>query len=402
MAYQPYTPQSYTQTQQPQTYTNSYARAATQPTTSYTSPYRTTTSTYPTTLPNPTGPIDSSRDPQRQPTGYTPAPLPGSEPIMRDGSNPSYYSPTMPTYTPGTQAQPATANQFSYYPGLDPTTLQNNDEREAALQAVQANVPVWQLGQNAYQYSQDFNEAQRRYDNQFGYQQGLDTFNQNLSTRQQTMAEWQASQAANQWSADYNRQTSNDQWQQGFSQQQFGLQDYTQRAGVDQAQQQITQQGAYQTGQLGVAQEQNRINEAYNTGRLSNEQRQTALAELTQGQNYTIQQGNQAIAQQAQRVDEMYRTGQLDLGQRNQALQELQQSQTYGLQRDQFGQVQAEQNRRFGLDETTQRDLSAYRTSQLAQERELATQQMAAQREQAMMAAYGRNQMPQTRWMRSS
>jgi hypothetical protein len=390
-------PQTYTQPTTAPTYSTSMGMTQPSPTTAW-DPNRYTTSSYPTT--NPTGPYDSSRDP-RQPT-YTPAPLPGNEPIVRDGSNPTYYNPTYPTYTPGATGAPATANQFNYYQGLDPTTLQSNDEREAALQAVQANVPVWQLGQNAYQYSQDFNEAQRRWNEQFGYQQGLDTFNQQLSTRQQTMAEWQAQQASQQWSADYNRQMGNDAWNQQFSQQQFGLQDYSTRTGLDQQQQQITQQGQYQQGQLGIAQEQNRINEAYNQGRLTNEQRQTALAELTQGQNYSIQQGQLTIAQQGQRIDEMYRTGQLDLGQRNQALQELQNQQTYGMQQQQFGQVQTEQARRFGLDVETQTQLAAYRNAQLAQEGRLAQEQMAVQREQALLAAYGRNQRPNTRWMRAN
>jgi len=377
----------------------------------------------------------------RQPT-YQPDPLPGG--IPNKDSQP-YYNPSYPQYNPQGTGQQATPNQFSYYQGLDPTTLQSNAEREAALQAVQANVPIWQLGQNSYQYSQDFNEAQRRWNEQFNYQQGLDQYNMDLSGRQQTMAEWQASQAANQWAQDFNRQTGNDQWQQQFSQQQFGLQDYQTREQLNQSAQQMAQQAQYQQGQLGIGnreldirdqyqqgqlqqgnrqldiqqqlglgnidvqRQQNAINEAYNTGRLTNEARQIALAELAQGQNYGIQQGQLdisrgqlGVAQQANQIDQMYKSGQLDLGQRNAALAELTQQQTYGLQMAQLSTQQQEQARRFGLDFSTQQALEQYRQQELMQQAQLAREQMAAQQQQSLLAATGRNQRANVRWMRAT
>ena len=338
-------------------------------------------------------------NPTRPTNMYQPDPLPGST-ITRDQQ--SYYNPTYPQYNPQGQGQQANPNQFSYYQGLDPTTLQSNDEREAALQAVQANVPIWQLGQNAYQYSQDFNEAQRRWNEQFNYQQGLDQYNMQLSGRQQTMAEWQAQQAANQWAQDYNRQSANDKWQQQFSQQQFGLQDYATREQLNQAAQAQAWQQQYQGGQLqqgnrqlDIQQQQNEINRAYNEGRLSNEARQIALSELAQSQNY-------GLAQKSQQIDELYKTGQLSLGQRNAALAELTQQQTYGLQMAQLNQSQQEQARRFSLDFDTQRALEAYRQQELMQQRELAQAQLAQQREAALIAATGRNQPANVRWMRST
>lgn len=408
---------------------------------------------------------------QGRPT-YDPMPLPGSPAQERPGSGQGdYYNPQYPQYRPqnatGNQAQ---ANQFSYYQGLDPYTLQSNDEREAALQAVQANVPIWQLGQNSYQYAQDFNEAQRRWNEQFNYQQGLDQFNMGLSSRQQQMAEWQAQQANNQWAADFARQTGNDAWQQQFSQQQFGLQDYQTRTQLQQQQQMNDWQQRYQQGQLDtgnreldirnqyqqgqlqqgnrqldiqqelnrgniaqgnrqldiqqqlglgnldIQRQQNTINEAYNQGRLSNEARQIALAELTQQQNFHIQnfqndlaqgrldveRGQLGVAQQANQIDQMYKSGQLDLGQRNAALAELTQSQTYAMQQAQLGQQQTEQARRFSLDYQTQAQLNAYRNQELAQQAMLAREQMAAQQQQALLAATGRNQRANVRWMRSS
>ena len=44
----------------------------------------------------------------------------------------------------------------------------------------------------------------------------------------------------------------------------------------------------------------------------------------------------------------------------------------------------------------------AFRRAQMAQEYTLAQQQMEAQRQQAMLAATGRNQAPNVKWMRRS
>jgi len=294
---------------------------------------------------------------------YQPDPLPGQGGITRQQSQ--YYNPTIPQYQMGSQPQQVQANQFGYYQGLDPTTLQSNDEREAALQAVQANVPIWQLQQNSYQYSQDANEANRRWQETFGYQQGLDQFNMGLATQQQQMAEWQAQQAANQWAQDYARQTGNDQWQQQFSQQQFGLQDYSAREGLRQSDYVNQQNAAYQQGQLGLG---NR---------------------------------NADIQAQANQIDQMYKTGQLDLGARNAALAELTQSQNYGLQNRQLTTQEQELARRYGLDAQTQADLNVYRQQQMAQEAALAREQIAAQQQMAIMQAYGRNQRPNARWVRN-
>lgn len=287
---------------------------------------------------------------------YQPDPLPGQGGITREQSQ--YYNPTMPQYQMTSRPAQVQANQFGYYQGLDPTTMQTNDEREAAMQSVQMNVPIWQLQQNAYQYAQDANEANRRWQETFGYQQGLDQFNMGLASQQQAMAEWQAQQAASQWAQDYARQTGNDQWQQQFSQQQFGLQDYATREGLRQSDYTAQQNAAYQQGQLG-------------------------------------------LQQQANRIDEMYKSGQLDLGQRNAALAELTQAQNYGLQQAALAQQQMEQGRRFGLDERTQAQLEIYRQQQLAQEAALTREQMAAQQQIATMQAYGRNQRPNAKWLRA-
>jgi len=272
-------------------------------------------------------PIDTSRNTRQT---YTPAPLPGSTLGTKDGSQPNYWSATIPQYQPQTTSQAYTPSSgWSSAPGMSLTDFERDDFREQGLQYMQANLPYNQFLQNQQQYNADFGEGQRRWDQQFQYQQGLDQYNMGLTQRQQQMAEWQANQAANQWSADFNRQTANDAWNQQFTQQQLGLQ------------------------------------------------------------------------RQAQDVDEMYKRGQIDLGQRNAALSELQNQQQYGMAQQQFAQQKLEQQRRYGLDVQTQAQLDAYRNAQMAQEAQLAREQLAAQQQASILSQFGRNQAPNARWVRA-
>jgi hypothetical protein len=126
---------------------------------------------------------------------------------------------------------------------------------------MQATLPYQQFLQNNQQYTTDFNEAQRRWDSQNGWQQQMDQYNMGLTGRQQTFAEWQAGEAANQWGAQFGWQQQNDLFSQG------------------------------------LAQQQQAIDQAYNEGRLSNEQRQIALGELTQQQQNAYQYANLAATQ---------------------------------------------------------------------------------------------------------
>jgi hypothetical protein len=325
---------------------------------------------------------------------YIPSAMPGQQTITRGDASMTYGDPPpqQPQYN-SSPGQQATANQFGYYPGLDPTTLQSNDEREAALQAVQANIPISQLNQNAYQYSTDFNEAQRRDDRNFGYQQTLDAQNIALALRQQGMSEWQANEAANQWAADHNRNLNNDAFQQDFSQQQFGLQDYSTREGLRQSDYQNQQNALYQQGQLGIGNRELDIRDSYQQGQLGIGNRQIDVQrELGLGQ--------QQVAQQANDINRAYNEGRLSNEQRQLALSELTQTQNYGLAQNQQSMQQQELARRFGLDTTTQEQLNSYRNAQLAQEAQLAAQQMAAQQQIATMQQFGRNRAPNTRWIR--
>lgn len=285
---------------------------------------------------------------------YTPEAQPGQV-IVRDANGAPIAVPQPQQPAVGTQAP---SNQFNWFPGMDPTSLQNNDERDAAMQAVQASLPIWQAQQNANQWGSEFNESQRRDDRDFGWQSQLDQFGMSLALQQQGMSEWQANEAASQWAASYNRDVSNDQWNQGFANRQLGLQEYSTTEGLNQSAQ-----------------------------RMNND--------------FALGNRNADIQAQANQIDQMYKTGQLDLGARNAALAELTQSQNYGLQSRQLGTQEQELARRFGLDTQTQADLNVYRQQQMAQEAALAREQLAAQQQMAIMQTYGRNQRPNARWARN-
>lgn len=343
-----------------------------------------------------------------------------------------------PTYTPTAPGTAPNSGQFNYYPGLDPRTLETAGEREAKLQAVQASLPIAQFNQNNYQWQQEYNQANQRYWDATGWQRQGDQFNMSLAAQQQAQAQWQAQQAANQWQSEFGRQTGLDTWNQQFSQRQFGLQEWQTQEQLRQSQQgqqqqfmlgqgQLSQQAAelaqlraYQTGQLGLGQQTqadtaryqqgqltqqaNELNQLrnYQTGQLQLGQGQLQLGQQTQADTARYQQGQLGIAQQQNAIDQMYKSGQLSLGQAQQALAELTQTQTYGLQQQQFTAQQAELARRFGLDTQTQTSLEQYRNAQLAQEAALQREQMAAQQRIATMQQFGRNQTPNTRWIRAS
>jgi hypothetical protein len=188
----------------------------------------------------------------RQPVGtgpYNPNGGPESNPA-RPYTPPSEWSPS--EYT----TQPARPGGQSTYTPWTPTGLPAEPSgwntqalRDQYSQYMSTMLPYQQYQQNNQQYSQDFNEAQRRWDEQFGWTQQGDRFNQDLSTRQQQMAEWTAQEASRQWENQFGWTQQNDVFNQN------------------------------------LASQQQQIDQAYNEGRLSNEQRQIALGELSQQQD---------------------------------------------------------------------------------------------------------------------
>lgn len=182
------------------------------------------------------------------PVGTNPPPAPGTPqyaPLPWDPWNPTTPAPwTLPpgATAPGTPStQPQTGEEWKWY--------------KDNTQALANYVPYAQFMQNAMQYGMDFNEAQRRWNAEFGWTQQQDQFNMGLAGRQQQAAEWQAQEAARQWAA------------------QFG---YTQERDAR---------------ELQLANDQLAVERAYRTGLISNEQRNLALQELAQRQNNELGQG---------------------------------------------------------------------------------------------------------------
>lgn len=330
--------------------------------------------------------------------------------------------PTYPSTSTGSQAStnipgaPATTGQNAGFTwnvpdwirGLNAQQWGTPEMGQAAQNYTAISLPFSQLQQNAYQYGQDFNENQRRWDQQFGWTQTTDQFNMNLAQQQQAMADWVARN------------------QQGNWQQQFGLDQTVAlgNLGVSQAQQQA--QDWYQRQQIGVAQEQNRIDQLYRTGQLSNEQyanetqRIQAQNQLHLGnaQNQIAQfnadtergqvQNQLHLGNEQNRIDEMYKRGMLSNEQYANESQRLYQTGQLEVARqantiDQMYKagMLTNQQRDLALQELAQQQNDAYRYAQMAQEATLSRENMANQQRLAAMNAFGRWQAPNTRFLRS-
>ena len=94
-------------------------------------------------------------------------------------------STPMPTTSGGQQA----GNSLSSFLGT-PTWAQNSDwfnqpsQRQGAEAWANVMMPYAQLMQNSWQYSQDFNEAQRRFNEQQAWTQAQDAANMQMAQQQ--------------------------------------------------------------------------------------------------------------------------------------------------------------------------------------------------------------------------
>jgi hypothetical protein len=204
--------------------------------------------------------------------------------------------PVMPgSGNPGTQVNVPNNNSFTWSP---PSWVQGQDQAgwgtPAMMQALQnyAQLQPWiQTQQNAMQYGNDFNENQRRWNQQFGWTQQNDQFNQGLASQQQAMAQWVAQNQQQNWG------------------QQFGLDSELGRGNLALGNRQAGIDEAYKQGQLGVAQQQNVIDEMFKRGQLTNEQ-------------------------YANESNRLYQTGQLGIGNRELDLKDWYQRQQADLTRE--------------------------------------------------------------------
>jgi len=272
-----------------------------------------------------TGPYNPNPPAQQPQTGYTPTQL----------SPWQQQTPTAPQMTPGQQSTPQTWATPQAWTPANFNTPALQSQNSAYMSTV---LPYLQYQQNNSQYSQDFNEAQRRWDSQNGWQQQMDQYNMGLTGRQQNFNEWQAQEAANQWGAQFGWTQQNDLFSQG------------------------------------LAQRQQAIDQAYNEGRLTNEQRQIALGEVTQAQNYAFQQ-QQLAAQQGWNREELA----ANMGWNR---EQLASTDAYRQQQDQLARWQQQQ--------------------QMQQQTAMQQAELAAARQNAVLQATGRSMGngPSATWMK--
>jgi hypothetical protein len=305
-----------------------------------------------------------------QPTNYATTNTPQTTAPQSNQTNTDWYNnwtgtnnqPTFPSTQTGQQTinnrpgMPAAqgtgpGQSFTWSPpswmgGLDQGGW-GSDAMTKAMQNYQGVLPYVQLQQNSYQYTNDFNENQRRWDNQFGWQQNTDQFNMNLAAQQQQLADWVARNQQQNW------------------QTQFGLDQEMGRGYLNLAGDTLRSEDAYRQGQLGNERFANESQRMYQQGQLSQ-----AANELQSEDWYRRQQAG--IAQAANQIDQMWKSGQL-----------------------------SNQQREIALAELTQGQNEAFRRSQLSQEAALAREQMANQVRIANMQAFGRAQTPNARFVRS-
>lgn len=242
-----------------------------------------------------------------------------------------------PDVTQQAQGQPPTPVQYGNGPDYGqfqmPTNIdwwKNQENAQAAQGMYSTAMPYMQFQQNAYQYGNDFGEAQRRWDLQYGREGQQNQWQQGFSERQQGQAERQAQLAEQQWRDQFGYQQQQDQYNQGVDTRNFGE---TQRQFNDRMDLDRNQQG-----------------QAW-----ANSQREAALRELQNTQQYGLDQtriNNQAsqfgqqLAYQQQQGDRQY-----GLDTRGMDLQELQNQQRYGIDTRGMDLQELQNQQRYGLDQ---------------------------------------------------
>lgn len=306
--------------------------------------------------------------------------------------------------TPGTQVATAPANA-TQSPGMDLATwmgLNNNGgQRRSLAEYSQLMQPYLDRAQNAYQWGNEFNEQQRRWDTQNSWQQGLDSANVELAFRQQGMSEEQARVAAAQWNQQFQQTVRNDTFNQGLAtrdqdlaelqnRQQYGLQD-----------RQVSLQELQNQQRYGLDTRAADLAELQNQQRYGIDTRAANLAERTQADlvNYRNQQdalGWGQIGQERYATDAETGLGYANVGQQRYATDV-----GAALQRQQMLQQMGIDTRTLDLRQQEQLANQMFQRQQLAQQAALQREQMALQERLGTMQAYGRAQAPQAKFIRS-
>ena len=248
---------------------------------------------------------------QRTPAGIAPY-NPNDEtrnssygPSLSGGEKPpqlgAYTPSAMPTQSPWRVPTPSTSTGSAYQPQANayPVLQSDNtsawwnssDNRNAAQNQMSTMLPYWQFQQNASQYGADFNEAQRRYNQDYDWRAQQDTFNMGLAGRQQDMAEWQTGEQARQWGAQFDWTKQTDTWNRDLSQQAANTEAAYRQGLISNSQRELALGELTQQQNNAIAQQAAATEQAYRQGLISNSQRELALGELTQQQNNALGQG---------------------------------------------------------------------------------------------------------------
>jgi hypothetical protein len=134
-------------------------------------------------------------------------------------SRPNAYKPPNPAGVGGVESGFFGAGGQNFY---NPESFVADDSPYAKY--INTMLPVATFGQNNFQYRNDFNEAQRRWESEFGATQGNNQFQQGLSARQQQSAEEQARLAQANWGQQFGHTQNMDYAGLGLSQQEINNQ----------------------------------------------------------------------------------------------------------------------------------------------------------------------------------
>jgi hypothetical protein len=350
---------------------------------------------------NPNAILNNSRDPRLPANAHGPMysnmPPMSTQPVGPGGPQPQ-----------GAPGQPNLSLPFSW----EQYAAARNDNPRIAQEYAQMYQPYAAMQQNAYQWGQEYATGNDRFDRQFAQSEEQQNFDQQMQTRQQSQAELVFNTSTGQWQQQFDHTRNNDRFNQdlalqGFTRdglqwnQQFGQQQMNDNRQFALQQTGQNQQYGLDRDRFGLAQQQAGWGQQNAQQGLYLQGQAQSLSELANQQQYGLSQNAQAM--QAQQMGQQYG---LDL--RGMNLQEQNQSQQYGLQQNSQA-MQAQQmahsmgidTRGMSLQELQHATQSAYQQQQLAQQGTLSREQMASQERMATMAATGRQQAPNTKWVRS-
>lgn len=365
----------------------------------------------PTTPPTPTHPGTPASNPGTPPAGQPGTGLPPSS------STPSWALPQWnpQPYQQGPLNPPGNPSgvggvEGDFFGGapdiFNPESYKGDDQWTEKY--VATTLPVAQFGQNNYQYRNDFNEAQRRWNLEQGLAQNQNQFQQGLSARQQQTAEEQARIAAQQWGQQFDWTKQTDQWGNELANQSLDIQG-----------QEVANTGNYQQGLISNQAFLNNAQAQNWQGQISNDRfANQATAQYQQGLNMNQANANQATAQYQQGLiknqgfandtDRTNVQNQFNLGSQANSIQQMnvQNQMALGKRTNEIdmmyksGMISNEQ-RNLALQELTQQQNNQFLRDQMAQQ----AQQAQLEREAAMQMnnaqVYGRSQAPQMNWSRA-